>query len=182
MAATLNLDWQELLWLCEGAMGKSHLRWGIYDMMVNKVFPQLNEHERECVYTYLKRDTSWLWERKSALDDTPYEYWLQTLARFNPANQYLVTMKDEGGKEIKVDAYMWNNRYYTAWNRYCADEFIVDVKCKLYSKCSNDLCQSKQQCLRYINYKDGDNKFNNRERWACDKCDYIIPTTDFWKK
>ena len=43
MAAKLTLNKFELMWLFEGAAGKSHLRWGIYEMFVNKVWPQLTQ-------------------------------------------------------------------------------------------------------------------------------------------
>jgi len=180
MAATIRLDRFQLMWLCEGFMGKSHLRWDGYPMMVNDVWPQLNDAERECIYTYVKRDTAWLWEHVSALDETPYQYWLQLLARYNPANQYIVTLKgpsSQAGKRTKtevVDAYFWDGKYYVGWNRYCASEYVKKVEQKPYNKCTNRFCGAKDRCLRHTEYKEGDTVFANDRDWPCEKCDFII--------
>lgn len=174
MAATLRLDKFKLLWLCEGAMGKSHLRWDIYDMMVNDVYPQLNDNEREFIYTYLKRDTAWLWENPNGLDETPHQYWLQTLARYNPANQYVVTLK-EGRKKAQTadNAYLWDGKYYVGWQRYCAPEFIKKIERKPYRKCTNDYCAARCECLRFIEHQKGDEVLEGG-LCGCDKCDLII--------
>lgn len=176
--ALVKLDKFEILWLCEGAIGKSHLRWGIYEKMVNEVFPILSEGEREFIYTYLKRDTAWIWERKTLGDTTPYEYWLQTLARFNPTNQFRVTLKKGRKKEV-VDAYFWNGKYYTSWNRYCAPEYIKDILQLSYKKCSNKWCNAKMLCKRFVMKPTLDDKLiGNMDCWACDKCDFIIKEND----
>lgn len=174
MAATLTLNKFELMWLFEGAAGKSHLRWDIYPMFADTIYRQLNDDEREFLYTYIKRDTSWLWENEKYRDETPYKYWLQVLARYNPANQYEVTLKDEKGKEIVAsDAYLWDGKYHVGWNRYCSPENIVKVTHKPYKKCINTLCKAKDICLRFIERKEGDNFLDN-VKWCCDKCDFII--------
>lgn len=176
--ALVKLDKFEILWLCEGAIGKSHLRWGIYEKMVNEVFPILTEGEREFIYTYLKRDTAWIWERKTLGDTTPYEYWLQTLARFNPTNQFRVTLKKGRKKEV-VDAYFWDGKYYTSWNRYCAPEYIKDILQLSYKKCSNKWCNAKMLCKRFVMNPTLDDKLiGNMDCWACDKCDFIIKEND----
>lgn len=173
MAAKLTLDKFHLLWLLEGAVGKSHLRWDIYDMFVNDVFPQLSEDEREFIYSYAKRDLSWYFEGKYA-DETPHEYFKQMLARYNPANQYKVKLKN--GKENEdVIAYKWNDKYYTQWNRYCNEDFIVDVKHLPFKVCGNKYCASRDECLRYKKAIGVDEKELDGIRFfGCDKCDFII--------
>ena len=174
MAATLTLNKFELMWLFEGAAGKSHLRWDIYPMFADTIYRQLNDDEREFLYTYIKRDTSWLWENKTGLDETPHKYWLQVLARYNPANQYEVTLKGLDGKEIVADdAYYWDGKYYVGWSRYCAPENIVDVKQKPFKRCKNTTCSSRNICIRYVELKDG-YEFVDDSHWYCDKCDLII--------
>lgn len=175
MAATLRLDRFELLWLFEGAAGKSHLRWDIYPMFVNDVFPQLNESEREAIYAYIKRDTAWLWENRSGLDETPKQYWLQVLARFNPSNQYRVTLKDGRKKQqVAEDAYLWDGKYYIGWQRYCAPEYVKKVEQKPYKKCTNRFCTARNICLRNLTHKVGDELFRDDCNWSCDKCDFLI--------
>lgn len=174
MSATLHLNKFELLWLAEGAMGKSHLRWDIYPMFVNTIFPQLNNDEREFIYAYLKRDTSWLWENKTSLDETPHKYWLQTLARYNPSNQYNVTLKRGREKQMVQDScYMFDGKYYVDFNRYCATEYIKKVEQKPFKKCINHLCKACKKCIRYLTYNDGDKTIDNAV-WACAQCDLII--------
>ena len=172
MAATLTMDKFRLLWYFEGACGKSHLRWDIYEIFVNDVWPQLNYDEREFIYTYIKRDTSWHWEGEYR-DETPYRYWLQVLARFDPSNQYIVTLKD-GRKRPKVDnAYLWEGKYYVGWNRYCQPKCVVKVEQKPFKRCMNSFCQSKERCIRFREYQDGDSVLD-RSLYPCVKCDLMI--------
>lgn len=176
MAATLRLDKFSLMYLIEGAVGKSHLRWDIYPMMVNDVWPQLTESEREFIFTYVKRDDSWYFcDEKQYVDETAKEYYLQMLARYNPANQWVVTMKKgREKKQIADNAYWWNNRYYVGWQRYCAPEHIIKVERKPYNKCTNEQCVARNICLRNLTYKDGDKQFDDRCQWPCDHCDFLI--------
>ena len=173
MAAKLTLDRFELLWWCEGFVGKSHLRWDGYERMVNDVFPQLSEDERECIYAYVKRDLSWHFEGKY-VDETPHEYFKQMLARYNPANQYKVMLKN-GNECESVIAYKWNGKYYTCWNRICNEDFIVHTKHLPYKRCCNKYCGSRNKCLRYKEViNEGEDEIEGTRLFACDKCDLII--------
>lgn len=173
MGATLKLDRFELLWFCEGFVGKSHLRWDGYKRMIEDVFPQLSEDERECIYTYAKRDLSWHFEG-SFVDETPHSHFKQMLARYNPANQYRVTLKNGCKKEV-VDAYKWDDRYFAGMNKFCADEYITNIEHKPYKKCNNGFCASREICMRYKDEIDiNDPTFNGNGNFACGKCDLII--------
>ena len=176
MSAKLKLNKFELMWLFEGAAGKSHLRWGVYEMFVNKIYPQLNDDEREFLYTYIKRDTAWLWEHNTKIDETPYQYWLQVLARYNPSNQYTVTAKHNDLEETK-DAYLWNGKYYTNFTMYFAKEYITDIKQKPFKKCMNELCGKHEKCKRYTTYESGEEVIDNLVSYYCDKCDLLIENT-----
>lgn len=173
MAATVKLDRFKLMWLFEGAAGKSHLRWDIYEMFVNDIWPQLDEQDREFIYTYIKRDTSWLWTNITGLDETPHKYWLQVLARYNPANQYTVTVHHDSLGTETCDCYLWDGKFYINFTSYCAPEYITKKKRKPYKKCSNTLCRAKDLCLRYLERKGNDKKINHNV-WACNNCDLII--------
>ena len=170
MSATLVLDRFQLMWLCEGAIGKSHLRWEIYSMMVNDVYPQLTYDEREAIFTYVKRDESWKF--KDDFDKTAKEYYLKMLARYNPANQYEVTLKD-GRKRVREDAYKWEGKYFVGWQRYCAPENIVETRQKPFRKCANVLCKARDICLRSF-YQEWDMMLGDGSQFACEKCDFII--------
>lgn len=174
MSAILKLDRFQLMWLCEGAMGKSHLRWDIYPMMVNDVWPQLSDGEREAIFTYVKRDESWKFNDN--YDKTAKEYYLQMLARYNPANQYKVTLKNGRKKQVADNAYLWDGKYYVGWQRYCAPEHVIKVENKPYKKCNNDWCAAAQNdtCLRYRSYNHGDELLNDTACHKCECCDFVI--------
>ena len=56
----LNLDWHEVLWWMQGGMAGSHLRWSVYEDMVNRVWPQCSEQERRNLWLVMRRDLgSW---------------------------------------------------------------------------------------------------------------------------
>ena len=124
---TLTLDWREVLWWMLGGMAGSHLRWSVYEDMVNKVWPQCSEQERRNLWFVMRRDLGYTWrpdgwsgfDRATAhgegewkplkgyvidreepdakpveyiMDETPWNYFRQVLARFDPENQYAVTL------------------------------------------------------------------------------------------
>jgi len=124
---TLNLDWRQVLWWMQGGMAGSHLRWSVYEDMVNKVWKQCSEQERRNLWLIMRRDLGWYWRpdgwsgfdlanahgegewkpaaavlnyndgksydtRKVITDLTPWLYFRQVLARFDPENQYAVTI------------------------------------------------------------------------------------------
>jgi len=132
---TLNLDWREVLWWMQGGMAGSHLRWSVYEDMVNKVWPQCSEQERRNLWLIMRRDLGSWWrpdgwsgfnlanahgegdwkplkgytiDREDAdgkpvayiMDETPWMYFRQVLARFDPENQYAVTMHVHNQKEL----------------------------------------------------------------------------------
>ena len=175
MSATLTLDRFELLWYVEGFVGGSHLRWSGYETMVDKVYPQLNDDERECIYTYAKRDLANRMSYEFKNNTTAYQYWCQFLARYNPANQYKVALEN-GNEKQTVDAYKWNNRYYTDWRRYCGGEFIKSVEQKPFKKCAYtfEMCCMNKGCVRNLTYKQGDEVISPN---PCDGnlvCDYLV--------
>lgn len=173
MSATLRLDRFQLLWYLEGAVRGSHLRWDIYPTFVNDVFPQLSESERECIYTYAKRDLSEMLERKS--DSTESEYFRQLLARFNPANQYIVTLKNGRKKEVADNAYLWDEKYYVGWQRFYGEEYIIKVEQKPFRKCANEWCEKRDCCLRYATRESGDKISDGLDyNFVCEKCDVMI--------
>ena len=133
---TLNLDWHEVLWWMQGGMAGSHLRWSVYEDMVNKVWPQCSEHERRNLWLIMRRDLGSWWRpdgwsgfdlatahgegewkandegyaidyknpdakpHKAIYDLTPWMYFRQVLARFDPENQYAVTMAVHNAEEL----------------------------------------------------------------------------------
>ena len=132
---TLNLDWHEVLWWMQGGMAGSHLRWNVYEDMVNKVWPQCSEQERRNLWLIMRRDLGSYWRpdgwsgfdlanahgegewkpaaavltysddksydpAKCITDLTPWMYFRQVLARFDPENQYALTMPVHNADEL----------------------------------------------------------------------------------
>ena len=97
----LGLEWREVLWWLRGGMTGSHLRWSVYKDMVNKVWPQCTEQERRNIHYIMERDFGEYWRNSDGdwkpeseiSDKTPYMYFRQVLARFDPENQYAVTLR-----------------------------------------------------------------------------------------
>lgn len=133
---TLNLDCYEVLWWMQGGMVGSHLRWSVYEDMVNRVWPQCSEQERRKLWFIMRRDLGSWWrpdgwsgfdlatahgegewkplkgytiDREDAdgkpvayiMDETPWMYFRQVLARFDPDNQYALTMRAETDDEVE---------------------------------------------------------------------------------
>lgn len=104
----LRLEWREVLWWMRGGMAGSHLGWSVYKDMVNRVWPQCTEQERRNIHYIMERDfgTHWRnsdddWKPESEISDkTPFEYFRQVLARFDPDNQYAVTLRIHNQKEL----------------------------------------------------------------------------------
>ena len=110
---TMSLEWREVLWWMQGGMAGSHLRWSVYEDMVDRVWPQASEQERRNMWLIMRRDlgTYWRpdgwnghehmteqgegeWRVITAIDDSiPWTYFRQVLARFDPDNQYAVSVQ-----------------------------------------------------------------------------------------
>ena len=186
---TLNLDWREVLWWMQGGMAGSHLRWNVYEDMVNRVWPQCSEQERRNMWLIMRRDLGTYWRpdgwnglshmkdkgegpwlptepdmsdigdtrlidcvgeypKRSGrwiTDKTPWMYFRQVLARFDPDNQYEVTMKADSkharnelirmgltksAKQgfFRIRTYKWQDEYRIDWSRRCAEDAIVNVE------------------------------------------------------
>ena len=117
---TMNMDWREVLWWMQGGMAGSHLRWSVYEDMVDRVWPQCSEQERRSMWLIMRRDLgSWWrpagwsgfdlsnahgegeWNDEGCITDkTPWMYFRQVLARFDPENQWAVTMPVHNAVEL----------------------------------------------------------------------------------
>lgn len=162
-----NLNQFDILHWMEGCAIGSHLRQDIWARAIDEFFPKLTEGQRETIYTYAKRDLSRHFE--SELKQYAADHFNQFLARFNPANQYMVTMEHEDKKEV-VNAYKWKGRYFVTSREMCADDYITKVEHLPYRMCGNIMCSAQATCARFE---------ANTERLSFnDKCDLYINKTE----
>lgn len=166
----LRLDWREVLWWMQGGMAGSHLRWSVYEDMVDKVWPQCTEEERRNIFLIMRRDLGTYWrpdgwrsvetegfgegewkDESEIFDKTPWMYFRQVLARFNPDNQFAVTMGNfdrpdfdyivnsvpsatiikltaPPRRTVTVRTYLWDDAYMIDWSRRCADKSVREVR------------------------------------------------------
>ena len=175
---TLNLEWREALWYLQGGMAGSHARWGVYQDMVDHVWPQCSEQERRNIFLIMRRDLGYLWrpdewnghahmtdqgegpwrDEADITDLTPWMYFRQVLARFDPDRQYAVTLRADSRKladrvykdarqrgiliprdedygwrnpksrTVTVRAYEWRGDYRIDWDKRCDPDRIVSVE------------------------------------------------------
>ena len=109
---TLTLDWREVLWWMQGGMSGSHIRWSVYEDMVNKIWPQCDEQTRRNMHYIMRRELGDWWRpdgwsgyklpatgegewlpEKEIHDTTSWLYFRHVLARFDPDNQWAVTLR-----------------------------------------------------------------------------------------
>ena len=122
---TLALDWREVLWWMKGGMSGSHISWSVYEDMVNKVWPQCDEQTRRNIHYVMRRDLGEWWRpagwsgyklpatgdgewlpEEEIHDTTPWLYFRHVLARFDPDNQWAVTLRTPDN-----DTLDWNLRF-----------------------------------------------------------------------
>lgn len=129
----VNLDKFELLNYLNGCAIGSHLRQGVWKRCVDEFYNKLNDKERKFIYEYSIRD---LWEimardkypnYKKEYPKAGFEDFRKFLACFNPDNRYHLKIEGEVDGKIQrqeVDAYLYENKYWTGFNRYVPKEYI----------------------------------------------------------
>ena len=151
----LELEWREVLWWMQGGMSSS--QWSVYEDMVNRVWPQCSEQDRRNIWLIMRRDLgSWWrpdgwsgfslhnahgegeWKPEGEIfDRTPWMYFRQVLARFDPENQFAVTLpvKDEDSLKLTLTR-LWESvidapkRYVAHHGREFSEAF--DIKSHPY--------------------------------------------------
>mgnify|MGYP006304071035 CR=1 FL=1 len=92
------------------------LRASILDKIADNWYHMMNQYERKSIYSWLKRRYG---------DDELDERQRRFMARFNPENQYLLTMKHEG-EEQKAEAYEFEGKYWVGNQSYADEKYITN--------------------------------------------------------
>lgn len=120
----VGLDIFEMYYLLESCLRGSHLRSRTILRFVDEWYELFTKEQREKLYYDTLRlvyDNHFVPFESCCGADTIF------MARFNPDNQYKITLSN--GRETKiVNAYKLNNKYYVKSNRYCAEEYIKKIE------------------------------------------------------
>ncbi len=116
----------EILDFLEGCSIGSHLRQGVWQRCIDEFYDKLDDVERNFIFHYSVRD---IYARMVHTDKEHYprcgeKEFLAFIDRYNPARQYKVTMIDGN----VVDAFLHENKYHVALNRFCSPEGIAKVE------------------------------------------------------
>lgn len=120
----VELDNFEMYYLLESCLRGSHLRSSTILRFVDDWYDLFSKEQREKLYYDTLRlvyDNNFVPYTQCCGADTVF------MARYNPDNQYRVTVSD-GRETMTVDSFKMNNKYYVKSNRYCAEEYIKKIE------------------------------------------------------
>ncbi len=140
-----------LNWMHGCAIG-SHLRQDIWRRAADEFYAKLTPRQRLTVYIFAKRDLTPIFlPHKAYGEEIPHvahDDFFHFLARYNPANQYLVRTKDEE-KDTTVEAYLYNGQYRVSFYSFVAKENIYSVeRVDNFERCGLR-CIWHANCARY---------------------------------
>lgn len=120
----VGLDIFEMYYLLESCLRGSHLRSRTILRFVDEWYELLTKEQRDKLYYDTLRlvyDNNFVPCSSCCGSDKIF------MARFNPDNQYKITLSN--GRETKtVNAFKLNNKYYVKSNRFCAEEYIKKIE------------------------------------------------------
>ena len=120
----VELDMFEMYYLLESCIRGSHLRSGTILRFVDDWYELFTKEQRDKLYYDTLRliyDNNFTPCTSCCGADIVF------MARFNPDNQYRVTVSD-GSQTKTVDAFLLDGRYYIKSQRLCAEEFITKIE------------------------------------------------------
>lgn len=158
-------------WMHGCAIG-SHLRQGIWRRAVDEFYAKLTPQQRLAVYTYAKRDLTPVFLPHTVggkeFPHAGHDDFFRFLARYNPANQYLVHAKDEL-EDITVEAYRYKGNYYVSFYQFVAKDAITYVQpAGTYELCGL-ACMWHAHCARY-----NSGNATNIGLYPTARCDWFI--------
>lgn len=120
----VELDMFEMYCLLESCIRGSHLRSGTILRFVDDWYELFTKEQRDKLYYDTLR---LIYDNNFVPCDSCCGADKIFMARFNPKNQYMLTVSN--GRETKtVNAFKMNNKYYVKSNRFCAEEYIKKIE------------------------------------------------------
>ena len=118
----VKLDFFEMYYLLESCFRGSHLRSDTIERFVDEWYDKFTPEERNNLYEWILRDIyNGKFEPNSVLCGADIVF----MARYNPDNQYSVTLKG-GGKGFK--AFFRDGKYYINSTTYIDNASILKVR------------------------------------------------------
>lgn len=121
---TVDLDIFEMHYLLESCLRGSHLRSSTILKYVDDWYSLLSTSQRQCLYEWTLRlvyNGEFKIRPETCGADRIF------MARYNPDNQYRVTVSDGENTET-VEAFKLDGRYWIKSNRRCEEEYIKGIE------------------------------------------------------
>lgn len=124
--AEIKIDFFELAFLAETCIPPTPIaRSMFWDRLINEIYHQLNDNERQRLFEWMKRSDRFKLEN----EDCQWFY-----ARYNPDNQYEVSCFYKGSPQV-VKAFMKDELYRTNKTTHISPEYIKSAtKLKISNK------------------------------------------------
>ena len=118
-----NIDFYELTFLAQACIPQVPIaRTMFWHRLVNDIYYQLSDNDRERMYEFMKRDMS---ENQLKLEDNEW-----FLDRYDKNNQYIVYVKYNNGLTEKIETFKHKDRYCVAINKWINKDNIIKTERK----------------------------------------------------
>ena len=119
MDEKFKIDFIELVFLAEACIPPRPIaRAMFWQRLINEIYHDLTDNERIRMFEFMKRNDSFNLENKEC-------QWFY--ARYNPQNQYEVTVFYENSKRV-IKAFLKDDLYRTSITRHIEPKYIKSVK------------------------------------------------------
>lgn len=116
-----SIDFFELSFLAEACIPPAPIaRMTFWYKLINDYYHEMDSNERLKLY-------KWIYSNSRFTDNINHDDCQLFITRFNPDNQYKVTVEYEGKLET-ADCFLWNNQYRLSKTMYVPSELITNIE------------------------------------------------------
>jgi hypothetical protein len=118
MSNTFQIDFFELMILAEACIPPVPIARGyFFDQLSDRYYHQMSEEQRRHLFRFITENLRF---------DKSAESCHHFYARYNPKNQYLVKLSNNGNNE-EAECYFYNDNYHTSKTRFAAPQYIKSI-------------------------------------------------------
>ncbi len=118
MSNTFQIDFFELMILAEACIPPAPIARGyFFDQLSDRYYHQMSEKQRKGLLRFITENL-----RFDKSDESCQHFY----ARYNPQNQYLVELSNNGNNE-EAECYFYNGNYHTTRTRFAAPQYIKSI-------------------------------------------------------